>query len=81
MLNQVTLIGTPKYLAFADLLENEIRRGTYQDRIPSIKELEINYGLSKITVNKALDLLERENVIAVTNRGIYVNQDSIREPK
>lgn len=65
----------PSYLQLAALLRAQIADGTYQrdDRLPSVKKLCAEHGLSIDTVTHAISVLEEEGlVVAVQGRGTYV---------
>ena len=63
---------TPKYLQIANSITKAIKQGKYKkgDRIFSINELSNECFLSRDTVQKAYDLLEKERIIeAVRGKG------------
>lgn len=71
----------PLYFQFYLTLKNEIMLGDRKagERIPTIEELQEQYGVSQITIRKALDLLEQSGVInKKQQKGIFVNEDISR---
>lgn len=63
---------------YADLLE-KIRTDVFApgERIPSEKELAEQYGVSRITSKKALDMLaENKYIVRSRGRGSFVNEDA-----
>lgn len=58
-------ISELRYLELKNRLCYQIYKGVYQDgeKIPSERQLAIDYDVSRITVRKALELLEGENLI------------------
>jgi len=61
---------TPKYLQIANSITKAIKQGKYKkgDRIFSINELSNECFLSRDTVQKAYDLLEKERIIEVNGQ-------------
>ncbi|HOU13081.1 MAG TPA: GntR family transcriptional regulator [Anaerolineae bacterium] len=55
----------PRYYQVYVSLEERIRSGEFApgDALPSERQLVLDYGVSRITIVKALDLLERDNLI------------------
>ena len=71
---------TPKYLQIAHSVTKAIRQGKIKrgDRISSINELSNEFLLSRDTVQKAYDILEKDNIIqAVRGKGFYINRTDI----
>jgi GntR family transcriptional regulator len=63
----------PLYLQLADLIRGQIRSGELTGRIPSVKSLCQEHGVSHVTAEKALDMLKREGLIkSVIGKGTYV---------
>lgn len=63
------------YAQIAQRIRDEIHSGTLQpgDRVPSVRELSKEYGVSRATADKALSALRSEGlVIAVTGVGTQV---------
>jgi len=63
--------ATSYYLQVAETLKARIREGRYQpgELIPSAHRLEKKFGVSNITIRKALELLAREGIV-VPMRGV-----------
>ncbi len=53
------------YRQIADDLEHSIHEGTLRplERLPSEQELMLKYGVSRVTVRKAIDFLEHKNLV------------------
>jgi DNA-binding transcriptional regulator YhcF (GntR family) len=71
---------TPKYLQIIDSINNSIKNGKLKkgDRLLSINELSNEFLLSRDTVQKAYDLLEKKGVILpVRGKGFYINRTDI----
>lgn len=71
---------TPKYQQIFNSVTKAIKEGKYKigDRIYSINELSSEYSLSRDTVQKAYELLERERIIeAVKGKGFYINRTDV----
>lgn len=67
--------GISRYAEVAELLKDEVHRGTWAPRqaIPSESELAKNFGVALGTMRKALDLLVEQGVIErVQGKGTYV---------
>jgi GntR family transcriptional regulator/MocR family aminotransferase len=63
----------PLYVQLAALLRNRIESGKLTGRVPSVKALSEEYGISHITAEKALDVLKREGLVTTTiGKGTYV---------
>ncbi|PWT96436.1 MAG: GntR family transcriptional regulator [Bacteroidetes bacterium] len=71
---------TPKYLQIVHSITKAIKQGHYKkgDRILSINELSNEFLLSRDTVQKAYDILEKDRIIeAVKGKGFYINRTDI----
>ena len=71
---------TPAYFQIAQILHREIMRGGLRpgDRIPSENELSDEYGLSRMTARKAIDLLAEKGVVSrEKGRGTFVSRPRI----
>lgn len=71
---------TPKYLQIVNSITKAIKQGHYKkgDRIFSINELSNEHFLSRDTVQKAYDLLEKEKIIeGIRGKGFYINRTDI----
>jgi GntR family transcriptional regulator len=69
--------GRTKYGQLMDALRARIRAGVYQigDLIPGESRLQAEFGLSRITVRRAVDELSREGIlIKEQGRGTYVSR-------
>lgn len=67
--------GTPLYLRVKEALTQSIGAGTYRpnDRLPTEDALMRTHGVSRITVRRALDLLQQEGLIErFAGRGTFV---------
>lgn len=74
---------TPKYQQIVNSVTKAIKQGKFKkgDRIFSINELSNECFLSRDTVQKAYDLLEKEKIIAaVRGKGFYINRTDIVVP-
>lgn len=70
------------YRQMADDLERSIREGALKPlaRLPSEQELMVQYGVSRVTVRKAMDHLEQKNlVVRRQGRGTYVAGPLVRQ--
>ena len=66
---------TPIYIQLADLLRDKIYAGTfsYGEALPSERKMAADYGISHVTVRKALDVLAQEKlIIRVQGKGNFV---------
>ena len=65
--------ATPLYLQVADLLRQQIEDKALTARLPSVKSLSQEHGISHITAEKALAVLREEGIIhSVIGKGYYV---------
>jgi GntR family transcriptional regulator len=74
--------GTPLYAQLSDLLRDEIATGGLQPdaRLPSERVLCDRYGVSRITVRKALSELAHEGLIYTSvGKGTYVAESTLNE--
>lgn len=65
----------PRYLQLADLMRQRIARGTWprEHRLPSLEELTAEFGVARVTVRQAIDLLAREGLVSPQQgRGTFV---------
>lgn len=63
------------YLQLADILRGRVASGEVEigRRIPSMTEIEAEYGLSRNTIKKAFDVLKAEGIVeAEPGRGLFV---------
>ena len=63
----------PKYIALYEKIKNSIERGKYREdeKIPSIRQLATEEGISKNTVIQALEELEAEGFIRAKKKSGY----------
>lgn len=60
-------------MQLADLLRSQIGRGELTSRVPSVKTLSQDHGVSHVTAEKALAVLRDEGLIrSVIGKGFYV---------
>jgi DNA-binding GntR family transcriptional regulator len=65
----------PVYLQLAGIIRGQIADGTLTSRVPSVRTLAQEYGVSHITADKALSVLKSEGLIrSVRGKGAYVNK-------
>jgi GntR family transcriptional regulator len=72
----------PRYLQLADLMRQRIVRGTWarDGRLPSLEELQSEFGVARVTVRQAIDLLAREGLVSPQQgRGTFVTGAPKRE--
>jgi DNA-binding GntR family transcriptional regulator len=63
----------PLYAQLAALLRGQTESGKLTGRVPSVKTLCQEYGISHITAEKALDVLKREGLVRTAiGKGTYV---------
>lgn len=65
----------PRFAQIADILRDRIQRGVHAPGgpLPSEPELAREFGVSRITVNRAVGLLRSEGIVRVRRgRGVYV---------
>lgn len=65
----------PRYLQLADLMRQRIARGVWPRdfRMPSLEELVQEFGVARVTVRQAIDLLAREGLVSPQQgRGTFV---------
>lgn len=66
-----------KYTEIMDFMKHEIGKGTYQNKLPSIRGLAIRFACSNSTVIKAYSELEKTGLIyASPKSGYYINPRS-----
>lgn len=67
--------SSPRYLQIADLMRQRIARGTWPlgDKLPSLEALVAQFGVARVTVRQAMDLLAREGLVSPQQgRGTFV---------
>jgi len=65
----------PRYLQLADLMRQRIARGTWEQgqKVPSLEELVAEFGVARVTVRQAIDVLTREGLVSPQQgRGTFV---------
>ena len=68
--------STPLYVQLAELLRAQIEDGTITRRLPSVKTLSQEHGVSHITAERALTTLKDEGLICPSDRqGLLRNRD------
>lgn len=73
---------TPLYRWLAETLREDIQRGVYKpgDLLPTERELTQRYGLSSITVTRALNELVREGwLYRKAGKGTFLKRDKLEE--
>lgn len=70
----------PRYLQLADLMRQRIVRGDWPEghKLPSLEELLAEFGVARVTVRQAVDILARQGLVSrQQGRGTFVtNQPS-----
>ena len=72
----------PRYAQLAHLMRQRIARGTWprEHRLPSLEELMEEFGVARVTVRQAVDVLAREGLLsAQQGRGTFVTGTPPRE--
>ena len=72
----------PRYAQVADALRNRIRRGAWErgEAIPTIDRLMAEFGVGRVTVRQAIQILAREGLLSPEQgRGTFVTADA-RQP-
>lgn len=78
-----TSTSTPLYVQMADELMSQIKSGQLApgSRLPTEMELSSSYGVSRVTVRKALSLLSERNLLERTSgKGTFVSCHIIQRP-
>jgi GntR family transcriptional regulator len=71
----------PRYLQIADLMRQRIARGRWLRgaRLPSLDALAESFGVARVTVRQAIDLLAREGLVSPQQgRGTFVTGEPAR---
>lgn len=64
---------TPLYVQVATLLRGRIESGELTSRLPSLRTISQEYGVSHITAEKAMEVLRNDGlVVTVVGRGTFV---------
>jgi DNA-binding GntR family transcriptional regulator len=67
--------AVPLYVQVAALLRGRIESGELTARLPSLKTITEEYGVSHITAEKAMQALKDEGLVeAVVGKGTYVRK-------
>jgi GntR family transcriptional regulator len=72
----------PRYVQLADLMRQRIARGQWprEHRLPSLDELTGEFGVARVTVRQAIDLLSREGLVSPQQgRGTFVTGSPSRD--
>ena len=72
----------PKYFQLANILRTKIEEGEFapQDAIPSERQLEEQYNLSRPTIRQAIDLLERQGFLyRIHGKGTFVSPPKLQK--
>lgn len=67
----------PVYLQLAAIIRSQIQDGTLTSRIPSVRTLAQEYGVSHVTAAKSLGVLKSEGlIVSVRGKGAYVKKET-----
>jgi DNA-binding GntR family transcriptional regulator len=67
--------ATPLYVQVAAILRGRIERGEITSRLPSLKTITEEFGVSHITAEKAMQVLKDEGLVeTATGKGTYVKK-------
>lgn len=72
----------PKYYQLAAILRRKIEQGEWQSRtpIPSERQLEVQYNVSRTTIRQAIDYLERQGYLYREHgRGTFVSPQKLQK--
>lgn len=65
--------GVPVYTQLAEIIRRQIESGAIARRVPSIKSLCQEYGVSHVSTERALGVLKDEGLIySVIGKGFFV---------
>lgn len=73
----------PRYLQIADLMRQRIARGQWNEgsKLPSLEALVDEFGVARVTVRQAVELLSREGLVSPQQgRGTFVTAGPARAP-
>lgn len=71
--------AVPLYVQVAALLRGRIQSGELTSRLPSLKTISQDYGVSHITAEKAVQVLKDEGLVEVAvGKGSYVRRQDAR---
>ncbi len=66
-------IPVPLFEQLADILRNQVRSGELTGRVPSVRTLSQEYGISTKTAERSLGVLREEGILVVLRgKGYYV---------
>lgn len=69
--------AVPLYVQVAALLRGLIQSGELTSRLPSLKTISQDYGVSHITAEKAVQVLKDEGLVeTVVGKGTYVRRQA-----
>jgi DNA-binding GntR family transcriptional regulator len=68
----------PAYQQLSAILRTRIANGEWRSGpLPSVKQLQQEYGIGRDTVLRAIDILREEGLVfTVSRRGTYVSRDT-----
>ncbi len=72
----------PKYYQLANIIRQQIENGTFQayTAIPSERQIEEQYSLSRPTIRQAIDILERQGYLyRVHGKGTFVSPPKLQK--
>jgi GntR family transcriptional regulator len=75
--------AVPRYLQIADLMRQRISRGLWPKggKLPSLEALVAEFGVARVTVRQAVDLLARDGLVSPQQgRGTFVTAEPARSP-
>jgi GntR family transcriptional regulator len=73
--------AVPRYLQIADLMRQRISRGQWPkgEKLPSLEALVAEFGVARVTVRQAVDLLARDGLVSPQQgRGTFVTAQPTR---
>ena len=77
MLRKLKRTAIPLYVELADLLRGRIARGNWPPghRLPTLEELVAEFGVARVTVRQAMDILSAEGrILRQQGRGTFVTE-------
>ena len=71
---------TPRYLQLAQLMRQRIARGQWPQghRLPSLDELVQEFGVARVTVRQAVDMLARDGLLAFVPRYVLWTDGAVK---
>jgi GntR family transcriptional regulator len=75
LLHGLKRASIPLYVEIADLLRRQMERGIWPagQRLPTLEELARQYGVARVTVRQAMDVLSREGrILRQQGKGTFV---------